>query len=219
MRLSTIRRGPFTPSSSAMASKAIRHVDPNNRMAGPSSNHDEGWLKKMGAMRLTESERAAHHGHRGQKDRNPRECDQLRVAPIDAADVAPTHPVSGSECGPDVSGNHPHLGMMDDWIPPQRIDHGHDHERQHHRQRPTPTSEMLDHPGGSTHPVGALTGVRRDSASDPVDLTVDHTGHLHVDIRVQQLAPRTTSLCDGIEGDNRHVRTAVEWDTFTPIPS
>ena len=50
---------------------------------------------------------AAHHGHRRQEDGDPGERHQLGVAPVDAADVAPTHPVGGPERGPDVSGDHP----------------------------------------------------------------------------------------------------------------
>jgi len=78
---------------------------------------------------------------------------------------------------------------------------------------------MLDHPGGSTHPVSTLTDVWGNSAPHPFDLTVDDAGHLHFDLRVPNCTMIETFSPLGVEAITAAFQVVVGWDTFTLIPS
>jgi hypothetical protein len=78
---------------------------------------------------------------------------------------------------------------------------------------------VLDHPGCSTHPFGALTDIRLDAVPSLVNPTVDDAGVLHWGARatngnlitlVPVIAPMPAHLMSG---------QAFDWQMFTLIPS
>jgi hypothetical protein len=78
---------------------------------------------------------------------------------------------------------------------------------------------MLDHPGGPTDPVGALSGISGDSVPNPVDLKVDDISHLDWDVRVPNctMIDFPSSLDEGTTTATS--RVAAERNAFTLIPS
>jgi hypothetical protein len=77
---------------------------------------------------------------------------------------------------------------------------------------------MLDHPA-STHPVGALTDVRRDSGPNPFDLTVDRLGYVHFAIRAAICTLIVFSAPLGMGATTATSKVAVGWDRFTLVSS